>query len=123
VVAGLTGRGGTVVAGEAGARNTGVINPPCHPGRSCMTIVAAVAAGNVSRRPALSNVAIMAICTCSNHRAVVNSRDDFPCERIVTFSAVVRGPEMIKRFLAGRYARCKGMARKTTARCSFEYAV
>ena len=123
VVVRLAGGGGAVVAGEAAAGNTAVIESYRGPGRGCVAIVAGIPTRNVVGRPALGNIAIVTTCTGTDYRSVVNPRNNLPREGIVTIGAVVSGSEMINRFLAGWYSRGKCVAGNTTVWRSLEYAV
>jgi hypothetical protein len=123
VVVRLAGGGGAVVAGEAGAGDTAVIESYRGPGRGRVAIIAGIPARNVVGRPAFGNCAIVTTCTGTDYRSVVDPRDNLPREGIVTIGAVVRGSEMIDRFLAGWYSRGKCVAGNTTVWRSLEYAV
>ena len=123
VVAGLAGGGGAVVAGEAGTDDAIVIKPCQGPGRGCMTIIAGARARNMSCGTAPGDVAIVAANTCTDYRAMVNTRDDFPRDGIVTIGTTVRGSEMIDRLLARRYARGECVAGSTTVWRSLKYSV
>ena len=123
VVVGLAGSGRAVMAGEAGAGNTAVIESYRGPGRGRVASVAGITARNVVGGPAFGNIAIVTTCTGTDYRSVVNARNDLPREGIVTICAVVRGSEMTNRFLAGWYSRSERVARNTTVWRSLEYAV
>lgn len=123
VVVRLAGGGGAVVAGEAGAGGTAVIESYRGPGRGRMAIVTGIPARNVVGRPAFGNIAVVTTCTGTDYRSMVNPRNDLPWEGIVTIGAVVRGSEMINRLLASWYSRSKCVAGNTTVWRSLEYAV
>ena len=123
VVVRLAGSGGAVVAGEAGPGDTSVIESYRGPRRGRVAIITGTPARNVFGRPAFGNIAIVTTCTGTDYRSVVNPRNDLPRDGIVTIGAVVRGSEMINRFLAGWYSRGKCVAGNTTVWRSLEYAV